>query len=71
VIVISDAGPLAALYFARAVDVFPGLFGRITIPGAVADECVHKGMPVHGMPWIDIRTVATISSGSTLANARR
>lgn len=51
-IVVSNTSPLNYAILIQAIDVFPGLFGRVIVPESVAEELSHPGAPETVRAWI-------------------
>lgn len=70
---ISDTFPLNYLVLIDEIDLLPGLFGDVLLPGAVLQELNHEKTPLKvrewGLrppPWIEVRTGAGILSPDLL-----
>lgn len=50
-IVVSDTSPLSALAAIQQLDLLPMIYGKITIPRAVLDECRHPKAPETLREW--------------------
>lgn len=61
--VISNTSPLQYLFQAGVLDLLPTLYGRVTVPGAVADEITRGraggvALPdIAALPWTVVREV--------------
>src|ERR1700687_212704 len=62
-VVIADTSPLNYLILIEAIDLLPGLYGRIIIPAEVLNELIDDGAPrrVSGWAmrppeWLEVRT---------------
>ena len=51
-ITISNTSPICYLYLINCLDLFPKLFGQVTLPKSVRDERKAEGAPVGLQDWI-------------------
>lgn len=51
-ITISNTSPICYLYLINCLDLFPKLFGQVTLPRSVCDELKAEGAPVGLQDWI-------------------
>ncbi len=51
-ITISNTSPICYLYLINCLDLFPKLFGQVTLPKSVRDELKAEGAPVGLRDWI-------------------
>ena len=51
-ITISNTSPICYLYLINCLDLFPKLFGQVTLPKSVRDELKAEGAPVGLQDWI-------------------
>lgn len=54
-VIVSDTSPLQYLLQCGAIDLLPGLFGRVFIPNAVVTELEHPSAPLAVQQWLQSR----------------